>query len=48
MKLKNFKLIDSAGKKAVIIACDKKSAKNAWEYAHPGIKVMSIEEDIRC
>jgi hypothetical protein len=48
MKLKNFILVDDTGGKAVVMATDEKSAKNAWEYAHPGIKVVSVKEDTPC
>lgn len=48
MKLKNFLLIDSTGGKAVVMATDEKSAARIWEYANPGVKVVSVKEDIPC
>lgn len=48
MKLKNFLLIDSTGGKAVVMATDKKSVARIWEYANPGVKVVSVEEDRPC
>lgn len=48
MKLKNFLLVDSTGRKAVVMATDEKSAARAWEYANPGAKVVSVKKDIPC
>lgn len=45
MKLKNFILVDSAGGKVVVMAADEKSAARIREYANPGVKIISIEED---
>lgn len=48
MKLKNFILVDSTGEKAVVMATDERSAARVWEYAKPGVKVVSIKEDLPC
>ena len=48
MKLKNFILVDGAGRKVVVMATDEKSAARAWEYANPGAKVVSVREDVPC
>ena len=48
MKLKNFILVDSTGGKAVVMATDEKSAAKTWEYANPGVKVVSVKEDPSC
>ena len=48
MKLKNFILVDSAGGKTVVMAADEKSAARILEYANPGVKVVSVEEDRPC
>ena len=48
MALKDFILVDDAGEKAVVMASDEKSAAGAWEYTHPGVKVVSIKEDRPC
>ena len=48
MKLKNFILIDGTGRKVVVMAADEKSAAKSWEYANPGVNVISAKEDIPC
>ena len=48
MQLKNFILVDSTGEKAVVMATDERSATRVWEYAKPGVKVVSIKEDLPC
>lgn len=48
MKLKNFILVDDTGGKAVVMAADEKAAARIWEYANPGAKVVSVEEDLPC
>lgn len=48
MKLKNFILVDGAGRKVVVAAADEKSAARSWEYANPGAKVVSVREDAPC
>lgn len=48
MKLKNFVLVDSAGRKVVVAATDEKSAAKSWEYANPEVKAVSVREDIPC
>lgn len=48
MKLKNFVLVDNAGRKVVVTAADEKSAARAWEYANPEVKAVSVREDIPC
>ena len=48
MTLKNFILVDSTGKKVVVTAADEKSAARSWEYANPGVKAVSVKEDIPC
>ena len=48
MKLKNFMLVDSTGEKAVVMATDERSAARVWEYANPGVKVVSIKADLPC
>lgn len=48
MKLKNFILVDGAGREVVVVATDKKSAARTWEYANPGTKVVSVKEDTPC
>ena len=48
MKLKNFILIDGTGRKVVVMAADEKSAAKSWEYANPGVNVISVKEDISC
>ena len=48
MKLKNFILIDGAGRKVVVIAADEKSAARSWEYANPEVKVISVTEELSC
>lgn len=48
MKLKNFILVDNTGEKVVVIATDEKSAARVWEYDNPGVKVVSIKEDLPC
>lgn len=48
MKLKNFLLVDDTGRKAVVMATDEKSAAKIWEYANPGVKVISVKEDLPC
>ena len=48
MKLKNFILIDGTGRKVIVMAADEKSAAKSWEYANPGVNVISVKEDIPC
>ena len=48
MKLKHFILVDSTGGKAVVMATDEQSAARIWEYANPGVKVVSVKEDLPC
>ena len=48
MKLKNFILIDDTGRKVVVTAADEKSAARSWEYANPGVNVISVTEDLSC
>ena len=48
MILKNFILVDSTGRKVVVMAADEKSAARSWEYANPGVNVISVKEDIPC
>lgn len=48
MKLKNFILIDSTGRKVVVTAADEKSAARSWEYANPGVKVISVTAELSC
>jgi len=48
MKLKNFILVDGTGGKAVVMAADEKSAAKIWEYTNPGVKVVSVKEDLPC
>ena len=48
MKLKNFILVDGTGRKVVVTAADEKSAARSWEYANPGVKVVSVKEDVPC
>ena len=48
MKLKNFILIDGTGRKVVVTAADEKSAAKSWEYAYPGMNVISVTEDLSC
>ena len=48
MKLKNFILIDGTGRKVVVIAADEKSAARSWEYANPGVNVISVTEELPC
>ena len=48
MKLKNFSLVDGTGRKVVVIAADEKSAARSWEYANPGVNVISVTEELPC
>ena len=48
MKLKNFMLVDGAGRKVVVTAADEKSAARSWEYAKPGVKGISVTEEPSC
>ena len=48
MTLKNFILVDSTGRKVVVMAADEKSAAKSWEYTNPGVNVISAKEDIPC
>ena len=48
MKLKNFMLVDGTGRKVVVTAADEKSAARSWEYANPGVKVISVTEELSC
>ena len=48
MKLKNFILVDGTGRKVVVTAADGKSAARSWEYANPGVKVISVTEELPC
>lgn len=48
MILKNFILVDSTGRKVVVIAADEKSAARSWEYTNPEVKVISVTEELSC